>query len=72
VRELLCIAEDPAVSPKTRLEAWNAIRGWSEYRSKLFGLFAPSKSSVEVLTRDAFTADLERMAAELESSSRCN
>jgi hypothetical protein len=72
VRELLCIAEGPEVNPRTRLEAWNSIRGWSEYRSKLYGLFAPSKSSVEVLTRDAFTADLERMAAELESSSRCN
>jgi hypothetical protein len=55
-----------------RVEAWNSIRGWSEYRSKLYGLFAPSKSSVEVLTKDAFTAELERMAAQLESSSRCN
>jgi Homeodomain-like domain-containing protein len=68
VRELLCIAEDPDVSPRTRVEAWNSIRGWSEYRSKLYGLFAPSKSSVEVLTKDAFTADMERMAVELEST----
>jgi hypothetical protein len=34
-------------------------------RAKLVGMDAPTKSSVQVITKDAFTADLERMAAEL-------
>ena len=68
MRELLRIAKDPDVSPRIRVEAWNSIRGWSEHRSKLYGLFAPTKSAVEAISKDAFTADLERMAAELEST----
>jgi hypothetical protein len=37
-------------------------------RAKLVGSDAPTKSSVQVITKDAFTEDLERMAAELESN----
>lgn len=37
VRGLLRIAEDPDVSPSTRVESWSGIRGWSEHRSKLYG-----------------------------------
>lgn len=75
VRELLAIASAPtdsvdqatgkAVSARTRVEAWQAIRGWSEHRAKLFGLLAPTKSQVDVVTHDSLTREMERLAAEL-------
>lgn len=76
VRRLVAIVEqegaDPAtgkaVSARTRIEAINALRGLSEHRARLFGLNAPTRTSVEVITKDAFAADLERMAAELGNS----
>lgn len=63
---------DPAtgkhVSARTRIEALSALKGWREHRARLYGIYAPTKSSVEVITKDAFAADLERMAAELGDS----
>jgi hypothetical protein len=76
VRDLLSIATDdretatekgvrPVVSPRTRVEAWSAIRGWSEHRARLFGLNAPSRSTVDVVTHDSLAEEMQRLAAEL-------
>jgi hypothetical protein len=77
VRDLLAIASDDRtvtrtdgsetarVSSRTRVEAWSAIRGWSEHRARLFGLNAPTRSQVDVVTHDSFTEELQRLAAEL-------
>ena len=37
IGDLLAIAENQHVSPRTRVEAWSAVRGWSESKRKLFG-----------------------------------
>jgi hypothetical protein len=62
VNRLMSIAADPETSPRTRVEAWSAIRGWSERKSKLLGLDSPSKH--EVITLDAINAEIEKLAAE--------
>jgi hypothetical protein len=66
-RRLMAIAmsSNPNLSARTQVEAWNAIRGYSEARRRLLGLDAPTKSSVNIVTRDAWTAEMEAMAAEL-------
>lgn len=77
VRDLLAIAGDdstyvdgkgnerPTTSARTRVEAWSAIRGWSEHRARLFGLNAPSRSTVDVVTHDSLAEEMQRLAAEL-------
>ncbi len=77
VRDLLSIAandatyvdgkgnEKPVVSARTRVEAWSAIRGWSEHRARLFGLNAPTRSTVDVVTHDSLAEEMARLAAEL-------
>lgn len=65
VRRLLGIAVDASVHARTRVEAWSAVRGWSEHRARLFGLNAPTRSQVDVVTHDSLTRELERLAAEL-------
>ncbi|MHB1596562.1 MAG: sigma factor-like helix-turn-helix DNA-binding protein [Streptosporangiaceae bacterium] len=34
-RRLLRLAHDPAVSPRTRVEAWSVLRGWAERRAHI-------------------------------------
>jgi len=63
VNRLLTIAEDDTVSPRTRVEAWTAIRGWSERRARLFGLDAPAGH--QVLTLEVLDAEIAALSAEL-------
>lgn len=51
------------VSPRTKVEAWAAIRAWSEYKAKLLGLLAPTQ--VQVTTLDALDAQIIELEAEL-------
>jgi hypothetical protein len=60
--ELLAIARDTSAPHRTRVEAWHALRGWSEHRTRLLGLAAPNRLTVEVLTNDV----VERAIAQLE------
>ena len=76
IRDLLAIAQDdretetekgtrPVTSPRTRVEAWSAIRGWSQHRAALLGLNAPTRSTVDVVTHDSLAEEMQRLAAEL-------
>lgn len=66
VRELLSICRNPDVSPRTAIEGWATIRGWSEYRAKLLGLNAPDRH--EVVTLDAIDEQIRILTAELGAS----
>jgi ribosomal protein L15E len=63
VNRLITIAMDKEVSARTRVEAWNAIRGWTERKAKLLGLDAPTKH--EVLTMDGIEAEIRRLEREI-------
>jgi hypothetical protein len=72
VNALLAIAEseDPGVSWRTRVEAWNSIRGWCEHQSKLLALYAPVRKEVTVLTEDAVDAALRKLAEDHDAKVR--
>lgn len=61
VRRLMGIAVNPQVSPRTQVEAWNAVRGFAERKAKLLGLDAP----MTVVTLDALDTEIARLTAEL-------
>ena len=64
IRDLLRLARDHA-RPRTAVEAWNAIRGWSERKAKLLGLDAPSRKAIEVITTEMIEAEIARLEIEL-------
>jgi hypothetical protein len=64
ISALLAIAEDPDVSPRTRVEAWSSVRGWCEHQAKLLALYAPVRKEVTVLTEDAVDAALRKLEEE--------
>lgn len=65
VNRLLLIAEsDEDVSPRTRVEAWNSIRGWCEHKARLLGLNAPARKEVTVLTDTLVDQALAKAAAD--------
>ncbi len=63
IRRLMAIAAsaDQAVSPRTKVEAWTAIRGWAEHKARIIGLNAALKVEVS----DAVDAEISRLAEEL-------
>jgi hypothetical protein len=63
VNRLLTIAMGKEVSARTRVEAWNAIRGWTERKAKLLGLDAPTKHAV--LTMDGIEAEIRLLEREI-------
>lgn len=63
VNRLLTIAMNTAESGRTRVEAWNSIRGWAERKAKLLGLDAPQRT--EVITLTAIDAEIRKLEAEL-------
>jgi hypothetical protein len=56
----------PVLDPTPNLNAAARIESIEARIAKLLGLDAPTKHSVDVVTRDAFAEEMERMAAELE------
>lgn len=69
MNRLMAIAADATVTPRTRVDAWSAIRMWSEHKARLLDLYPPTKSRVEVVTQDQIEAaieDLERQITERE------
>lgn len=73
IHDLLQIAENPQVSPRTRAEAWNSIRGWSESDRKLYGIDAPTRREITVISDDAISGaitELNREMAAMEAQAR--
>lgn len=66
--ELLVIARDPGVSPRTRVEAFSALRGWSERRAKVVGYDAPTQ--VQATVTEVTQADIDLMELIAESKAR--
>lgn len=62
-RRLMAIAmsTNPKMSARTQVEAWNAIRGFSEARRRLLGLDAPA----QVQVNHQVDSDFDRAYAEL-------
>lgn len=65
VRRLMAIAVNPQVSPRTQVEAWSSLRGWSEHKTRMLGLNAAVLSRVEVITEDVVDAEIRRLEAEV-------
>ena len=73
IHDLLQMAENPQISPRTRAECWNAIRGWSESDRKLYGVDAPTRREITVISDDAVSnaiGELNREMAALEAQAR--
>jgi hypothetical protein len=63
--ELLAIARDTSAPHRTRVEAWHALRGWSEHRTRLLGLAAPVRQTIEVLSADVVRRAIEQHEREI-------
>lgn len=61
--DLMIIARDEDVSPRTRIEAWSTIRAWAERKAKLLGLDAPT----QVVTIDKVDQEIAALSRELEA-----
>lgn len=70
IASLLDIAENERISPRTRVEAWNSIRAWSESKRKLYGVDAPIRKEITVLTEDVVDAALRKASEEHEAKAR--
>jgi hypothetical protein len=65
-RELLALAEDSNVNPRTKVEAWNSLRGWAERKAKLLGLDAPTQTQATVVSASTFDQALKELEQEME------
>lgn len=61
VCSLLKIARDQDVSPRTRVEAWSAIRGWAARKAQLLGLDAAVKFEDVTAAEDGRDAELRAL-----------
>lgn len=52
ISNLLEIAENIKISPRTRVEAWSAIRSWSESKRKIFGVDSPVRREITIVTEE--------------------
>lgn len=66
IRDLLDIARDKSISPRTRVEAWNSIRGFDESLRKLYGADAPMRKEITVLTDDVIDSAIKKLTEEME------
>lgn len=66
LRSLMIIAADASVTARTRVEAWNAARGWAERKARLLGLDAPTQHRVDVIDDRVIDAELLRLTGELD------
>jgi hypothetical protein len=64
IADLLPIARDH-VRPRTSVEAWRAILGWAERKSRLLGLDMPVRTATQVTIDGEVERDIERLVAEL-------
>lgn len=65
VHDLLKIAENPQVSPRTRAEAWGQIRGWNESFRKLMGADAPQRREISVVSGETIDNAIMELTKEM-------
>lgn len=65
IRDLLVIAENPQISPRTRAECWGQVRGWSESLRRLMGADAPMRREITVISDDAINAAIKALNDEM-------
>lgn len=65
--ELLSIARNVQAGARTRVEAYSAIRGWSERKAKLLGLDAPNQQKVTILTEDVVDRAIAELTAQMDA-----
>jgi len=70
LRALMIIAHDQGVHARTRVEAWNAARGWAERKARMLGLDAPTQHRIDVIDDAAVWAKLQEMAEEFDDLGR--
>lgn len=63
IHQLMKIATSVTTTPKVKVEAWAAIRGYAERKAKLLGLDAPSKH--EVISLDAIDREIAELTRAL-------
>jgi hypothetical protein len=63
VADLMIIAKEQSISPRSRIEAWSVIRSWAERKAKLLGLDAPT----QVVTIDRVDQEIAALTRELEA-----
>jgi hypothetical protein len=69
VNQLMEITADGAVSPRTRVEAWSAIRAWADRKSKLLGLDSPTQIDATVTEVTQEDIELSEMIREAKARS---
>lgn len=70
IKDLLVIAEDPDVAPRTRAEAWKEIRQHCESRRKMLGTDAPMKREIEWIDSSSFDAKIQAEIEDMERAAR--
>jgi hypothetical protein len=73
--DLLKIAENPQISPRTRVEAWTSIRSWDESHRKLMGADAPTRREITVISNETvdnaileLNKEMAQLAAQAEAA----
>lgn len=61
--DLMIIAKDENVTPRSRIEAWSIIRSWAERKAKLLGLDAPT----QVVRIDNIDKEIAELTKEMEA-----
>jgi hypothetical protein len=64
IRDLMPIARDHTQA-RSAIEAWNAIRGWTDRKARLLGLDAPAQHKIDVITEDTVNAEIARLEAQI-------
>lgn len=65
IRDLLSIAENPQISPRTRVEAWAQVRSFDESHRKLMGADAPVRKEVTIISDDTVNQAIAELTKEM-------
>lgn len=68
ISDLWPIARNTDVDPAQRIAAYREIRQASESFRRMFGLDAPTKQTITVISEDVVDAEIRRLEAEMASS----
>ena len=65
IHDLLSIARNPNVSPRTRVEAYSCIEKWDSSQRVLFGANAPQRREISVITADEVDKAIMALSSEI-------